>query len=109
MTGWFPCAYVTLITEKGNLNRKIRANTHKLQTNSSDLDPSQMQLQKVYLMKIYSLRQFKFKNSEVVSVGAQPDYRDLVLKSYIESEKEYMQSLLKTLQSLLIPIGASKM
>ncbi|CBX53330.1 SH3 domain-containing protein [Caenorhabditis elegans] len=76
VTGWFPCAYVTLITEKDKLqrSRSVPNATAK----------------------------------EVVSVGAQPDYRDLVLKSYIESEKEYMQSLLKTLQSLLIPIGASK-
>ncbi|UMM44111.1 hypothetical protein L5515_019352 [Caenorhabditis briggsae] len=45
---------------------------------------------------------------EIVAIGAQPDYREAVLKSFIEAEKEYMQKLLKTLQTLLLPIGKSK-
>uniref|UniRef100_A0A1I7V3K3 SH3 domain-containing protein n=1 Tax=Caenorhabditis tropicalis TaxID=1561998 RepID=A0A1I7V3K3_9PELO len=45
---------------------------------------------------------------EVVAIGAQPDYRAEVLKCYITAETEYIQNLLKTLQTLLIPIGSAK-
>ncbi|CAI2355783.1 unnamed protein product [Caenorhabditis sp. 36 PRJEB53466] len=44
---------------------------------------------------------------EVVALGAQPDYRSDVLKSFVEGETEYIKNLLKTLQSLLIPIGTA--
>ncbi|CAL2051943.1 unnamed protein product [Caenorhabditis brenneri] len=45
---------------------------------------------------------------EVVAIGAQPDYRAEVLSSFIKGEKEFVQGLRKTLETLLIPIGTSK-
>ncbi|EFO99581.1 CRE-PIX-1 protein [Caenorhabditis remanei] len=45
---------------------------------------------------------------EVVAIGAQPDYRVDVLNCFITAEKEYLQSLKKTLKTILIPIGASR-
>uniref|UniRef100_A0A8R1DNL9 SH3 domain-containing protein n=1 Tax=Caenorhabditis japonica TaxID=281687 RepID=A0A8R1DNL9_CAEJA len=78
LTGWFPCAYVTLITDKDKLQRSK------------------------------SVPNAQAAAREVVNIDLQPDCRSGVLESYVEKEADYIKSLLKTLKTLLLPIGTAK-